>query len=542
MAKDASIALNRFGLGARPDQSIPDNPRAWLKQQIEDYRPQPPALATVPTRVSVSGELADFYDRQRDIRLAMRADGALPRPTGVAAPMPGATGTVTGGAAMGMPGMATPSPQPRGLVPQAMPGAPLPPPGAVPPPGAPMSAAMPNRDPLMAARAEANARARDDYNLSVGARANAAILSDTPFAERLVHFWSNHFSVSADKLEVVGLSGPFEFEAIRPHVMGRFGDMLNAVEHHPAMLLYLDQAQSVGPNSPAMQQAAARGRPNAQRRGLNENLAREIMELHTLGVRTGYTQADVTEFARAMTGWGVGGLTRGPAGRMAPSTIEPGTFVFTERLHEPGERHIVGKSYPQDGEAQAQAVLDTLATSPATAKHIATKLARHFAGDTPSAALVGRLQSAFLRSGGDLPTVYRALIDSPECWGARDVKYKTPWEWSVSVYRALDMKAVQPLAVVGLLNQLGQPTWKPGQPVGYDDIAGSWAGPDALLRRVEASERFATRAGSAVDARELAPKLFPGGLSAATEQALARAESPGQGLALLLVAPEMLRR
>ena len=541
MAKDASIALNRFGLGARPDQSIPENPRAWLKQQIEDYRPQPPALAAVPTRAGVSGELADFYDRQRDIRQAMRAEGALPRAASMPMPMPGASGM--GGGGPTMPGMATPAMRPSALVgQQGMPGGTLPPPGAAPQPGAPMAAAMPNRDPLMAARAEANAKARDDYNLSVGARTNAAILSDTPFAERLVHFWSNHFAVSADKLEVVGLSGPFEFEAIRPHVMGRFGDMLTAVEHHPAMLLYLDQAQSVGPNSPAMQQAAARGRPNAQRRGLNENLAREIMELHTLGVRTGYTQADVTEFARAMTGWGVGGLTRGPAGRVAPSTVEPGSFVFTERLHEPGERHIVGKTYAQDGEAQAQAVLDTLATSPATAKHIATKLARHFAGDTPSAALVGRLQSAFLRSGGDLPTVYRALIDSPECWGARDVKYKTPWEWAVSVYRALDMKSVQPLAVVGLLNQLGQPTWKPGQPVGYDDIAGSWAGPDALLRRVEASERFAARAGSAVDARDLAPRLFPGGLSLATEQALARAESPGQGLALLLVAPEMLRR
>lgn len=508
MAQEASIALNRFGLGARPDQSIPDNPKAWLKGQLEAFEPRPATLAAAPTSARVSGELADFYDQQRLLRQQFGPRPARPQAATWIPAMPGAQPT------MPMPG------QPQGVA------------------AAPLANAMPmpNRDPLMAARAAAGAQARDDYASSVGARATTALLSDTPFPERLVHFWANHFAVSADKLEIIGLSGPLEFEAIRPNVMGKFGDMLNAVEHHPAMLLYLDQAQSVGPNSPALQLAAARGRP--QKRGLNENLAREIMELHTLGVRTGYTQADVTEFARAMTGWTVGGLSRGPGADQA----EPGAFVFTDRLHEPGDRRIVGKTYPAGGEQQAQAVLDTLAVAPATAKHISTKLARHFAGDTPPPALVGRLRAAFLRTGGDLPTLYRVLVDSPECWTPRTVKFKTPWEWTLSCYRALDMKQVQPLAAVGLLNQLGQPTWRPGQPVGYDDIAASWAGPDALLRRVEAAERFATRAGTAIDARALAPRLFPGALSSATEQALARAESPGQGLALLLVAPEMLRR
>ncbi len=525
MAQEANIALNRFGLGARPDQSIPDNPKAWLKHQLEAFEPKPATLAAVPTRAKVSGELADFYDQQRQLRQQLG-----PRPARVQAattpvmPMPGA-GNMQAAAPQTMPQSPAMPGQPQGMAPTPMPNT------------------MPNRDPLMASRAAAGAQARDDYTTSVGARATAALLSDTPFAERLVHFWANHFAVSADKLEVIGLSGPLEFEAIRPNLMGKFGDMLNAVEHHPAMLLYLDQAVSVGPNSPALQLAAARGRPGGQKRGLNENLAREIMELHTLGVRSGYTQADVTEFARAMTGWTVDGLTRGPVGRaVGVADAQPGEFVFTDRLHEPGDRKIVGKVYKAGGEEQAQAVLDTLAVAPATAKHISTKLARHFAGDTPPPALIGRLQSAFLKTGGDLPTMYRVLVDSPECWAPKTVKFKTPWEWSLSCYRALDMKQVLPLAAVGLMNQLGQPIWRPGQPVGYDDIAASWAGPDALLRRVEAAERFASRAGTAVDARALAPKLFPGALSPATERALANAESPGQGLALLLVAPEMLRR
>jgi uncharacterized protein (DUF1800 family) len=519
-ATDASIALNRFGLGARADESIPDNPRAWLKRQIETFEPRPAAIVAVPPREKVAGELADFYEQQRQLRqmgLGRRQQRAATAPTPQAA------------AGMGKPD----APQDMAMRPSA----------AVIPPGTPEPGAKPDADdPLKEARRFVGRQVRDDYAAAVGARADAALTSNTPFADRLAHFWANHFAVSADKLQVIGLSGLLEFEAVRPNLMGRFGDMLNAVERHPAMLLYLDQAVSVGPNSMAGQFAARRPRPNGQKLGLNENLAREIMELHTLGVRTGYTQADVTEFARALTGWTVSGIGRGPGARMAGTDGAPGDFVFADRLHEPGERTIIGRRYGQEGEKQAQAVLDTLATSPATAQHIATKLARHFAGDTPPPGLVQRLQANFLKTGGDLPSLYHVLIDSPECWVPQPVKFKTPWEWTISTYRALGMKQVQPLAAVGLLNQLGQPTWKPGSPAGYDDIAASWAGPDALVRRVEASERFATRAGATIDARALAPKLFPGTLTPATEQALARAESPGQALALLLVSPEMLRR
>jgi uncharacterized protein (DUF1800 family) len=263
------------------------------------------------------------------------------------------------------------------------------------------------------------------------------------------------------------------------------------------------------------------------------------MELHTLGVRTGYTQADVTEFARAMTGWTVAGITRGPMQRYAEG--QPGAFIFAAPLHEPGARTVMGRRYAEGGEGQARAVLSDLAASPATATHIATKLARHFTGDTPPPALVSRLSDGFLKTGGDLPALYRILIDAPEVAGG--AKFKTPWDWSISALRAVGTSQVEGQAVAGLMTQLGQPVWQPGSPAGWDDVDASWAGPDALLRRVEAASRIATRAGGAAfDPRVLAAKVLPSGGSATTLTAIGRAESPVEGLALMLVAPEFLRR
>ena len=493
----ASIALNRFGLGARADQPVPSDPVAWLTGQFARYDPKPDVIAAAPTSAAVSAELADYFRQQRALRA--QGGGRPGQPVAAAAPM--ATEMQVGAA------MAAP----------VKPG---------------------QTDAAKQARQFAQRTGRGDYAGAVGARATNALITDTPFVERLVHFWSNHFAVSADKLQVIGLSGTLEFEAIRPHVLGTFRDMLVAVEQHPAMLLYLDQAVSVGPNSQIGQFVAARGNRKV---GLNENLAREILELHTLGVRTGYSQADVTEFARAMTGWTVAGIGQGPGARAAGTDGLPGDFVFAPRLHEPGDRTVIGMRYPAGGVEQAQAVLNDVAVAPATAAHIATKLARHFAGDTPPPAMVARLQAAFLASGGDLPTVYRAIIASPEAWVEQPLKFKTPWEWTISAMRGLNVKTADPLVMVGLMNQLGQPIWKPGQPIGYDDIAASWAGPDAVLRRVEAAERFASRAAN-VDARALAPKLLPGAVSSATTTALANCESAAQGLALLLVAPEFMRR
>lgn len=470
---DATIALNRFGLGARPDEAVPAAPKRWLLDQLDHYAPRPVAIAAAPASRAVAVQLADYLAQTRQMRQA------------------GATAPAAG-----------------------------------------------ERDPVADARRFARQQGTDFYTAAVGARATAALVTPAPFAERLVHFWANNFAVSADKLTVVGLAPTLEFEAVRPHLMGKFVDMLGAVERHPAMLLYLDQAQSVGPNSPLGSRASRFGTRTV---GLNENLAREILELHTLGARTGYTQGDVTEFARAMTGWTVAGLGRGAGARLSGADGEVGQFRFAPALHEPGERTIMGRRYAQEGEAQAQAVLDELAVHPATARHLATKLARHFAGDVPPPAMVARLEAAFLRSGGDLPSVYRAIVESPETWAAGTVKFRTPWEWSIGCLRALGYREVPALPTVGLLAQLGQPLWRPGSPAGFDDIGASWAGPDAVLRRVEAAERLASRAGP-VDARALAPKLFPGSVDAGLAQALARADSPGQALALLLVSPPMMRR
>ncbi len=476
-----AIALNRFGLGARPSQSAPTDAKAWLRTQFARFEPRPQALASVPPRDRVVAQLADYMSEQRMEARAKRQAAMQP------AAMP------AGASQDGLPDSA------RKFFRQSI---------------------------------------RQDYLVMNGARMSAALTSETPFVERLVHFWANHFAISADKLPVVGLAGLLEFEAIRPHVLGKFSDMLLAVEQHPAMLIYLDQAQSIGPNSRAGQFATMRGQ---QKRGLNENLAREIMELHTLGVRTGYSQADVTEFARALTGWTVGGLAQGPARRLLGEAA-PGEFQFAEILHEPGERVIMGRRYAQDGEAQARAVLLNLAANPATAKHVATKLTRHFAGDDPPPAMVERLTQAYLRSSGDLPTVYRAILDSPEAWAARPLKFKTPWEWSVSALRAVGQQQAEPEMAANLLNQLGQPTWRPGSPAGYDDIAASWAAPEALMLRVDVAQRIAERAASSIDARKLAETLFPESLSDATRTAIARAESPAEGLALLLVSPEFVRR
>lgn len=466
---DQAIALNRFGLGARPDEAPPAAPRAWLLDQFDRYEPGPAAWAAQPTsRALALAFVEGRADRQR-------ADA----------------------------------------------------------------------DAKMAARQKLRMQVRETYVSAVNARADSALTTPAPFVERLVHFWSNHFAISADKLVAMPFAGSFEAEAIRPNVLGRFSDMLIAVEQHPAMQLFLDQVASIGPNSRLTSMVAGRN-PN-RKFGLNENLAREIMELHTLGVRNGYSQADVTQLAQAMTGWSISGLGRGPVERAAVIDAEDaaanaGAFVFRPALHEPGPRQIMGVVYEQPGEGQARAVLLDLAASPATARHVATKLARHFVADEPPPALVTRLATAFLRTGGNLPTLYRTLIDAPEAWAATGTKFKTPWDWLVSSLRGIGRRDVAGLQVLPMTNQLGQPVWRPGSPAGWDDVAASWAAPDALVRRVETAQRLANSVGDRIDARTLGPRLLPAVLTPATLGVIGRAESASTGLALLLVSPEFQRR
>ncbi|MBU1361631.1 MAG: DUF1800 domain-containing protein [Gammaproteobacteria bacterium] len=478
----AAIALNRFGLGARPDEPPPDDPRRWLLAQFDRFSATPTATG----RTRTDDLLADYQNRRRELRGASDADKQAMR--------------------------------------QAL-----------------------RRD------------ARAAYVAAANARLDSAVKTPTPFVERLVHFWSNHFAVSVEKPAVLGLAGAYENEAIRPFILGRFDELLRSAVRHPAMLVYLDQAQSIGPDSPAAQRIASND--PARRRGLNENLAREIMELHTLGARTGYTQADVTEFARALTGWtlaapeapaavgrGAGSKEEGmpapaPAGAMGEA---PGGFRYRNALHEPGPRTVLGRVYAQPGEQQARAILDDLAVAPATARHIASKLAIHFVSDNPPPALIDRLAAAFERSRGDLPTVYRALVDSPECWATNFGKFKTPWDWTVSSMRALGPPELRGAQAAQMLDQLGQPMWRPGSPAGFEDFALSWAAPDALVRRVELAQRLAAQAGrggATADPRTLASRVLPGdALGERTRLAVSRAESAGTALALLLVSPDFLRR
>jgi len=370
-------------------------------------------------------------------------------------------------------------------------------------------------------------------------RAQLACQTDASFRERWTLFWCNHFTVAAKNLPTAVEVGPFEREAIRPHVFGRFEDLLTASTMHPGMLLYLDQVQSIGPNSPY---AATRGFGyGAKASGLNENLAREILELHTLGVGSGYTQADVTEFARALTGWSVQGANRG-VGRFA-SAGEPGEFTFREAVHEPGARHLFGKSYNQDGIAQAGAVLHDVAASPATAQHLATKIARHFVADDPPPALVARLKQTFLASDGRLDQLAETLIDSPEAWAPQQRKFKTPYEFLISSYRALGI-APQDFTKFGpVLTSMGQQPFNAPSPKGWAEEAQAWAAPDAIVKRMGWSETYAAAATPVMgEPMQIAQNSLGAQLTQPVGLAVSRAESRPEALAILLMSPEFQRR
>jgi uncharacterized protein (DUF1800 family) len=374
---------------------------------------------------------------------------------------------------------------------------------------------------------------RPIYLAEVTARLQHAVSTERPFLERLTQFWTNHFAVSVDKQFLAGLAGSFEREAIRPHVLGSFTDMLLAVETHPAMQLYLDNYLSVGPDSSAAQR---RARHQAARIGINENLAREILELHTLGVGAGYRQQDVTTFAQVLTGWSIGGQ----GGRFTGG--EPGRFVFRAELHEPGAKVVLGRRYPDEGFGQGLAVLRDLARERATAHFIALKLARHFIADEPPTEAVARMADAFASSGGQLPSVYGALIDAREAWLQPLAKYKTPADYVVSSYRGLTVSVEADHAPIAAFELLGQRTWSPGAPAGWPDRGADWDGASALMKRIQWADAVGTRLGSRRDALQLAPQLLGANLTAGTRAAVAHAASAAQGLTLLLAAPEFMRR
>ena len=472
---DAAIAVTRFGMGARPGEiaRVRSDPRGWLKAQIRTEGADQPQdnPQTTPQRIA---ELREYRQDKKAAKAATET-----------------------------------------MVPEG-------------------------RDPLK----QVQRMIRDETGGDFAARAQLGANTPAGFRERWTLFWTNHFTVSAIKLTTATVVGPFEQEAIRPHVFGRFTSLLGAADTHPAMLLYLDQTQSIGPGSAAAQYLK-RGKnqrgvgkqslpENLRHAGLNENLAREILELHTVGVNSSYSQADVTEFARAMTGLSIGGF-REPAEYV-------GTTVFRGNTHEPGERIVMGVRYPPGGKEQAAAILADLAERPATARFICTKIARHFVADDPPPALVDRLTQAWTRSRGDLAVVATARIDAPESWDPTPAKFKTPSEFLISSWRAAGGAPRDITVLAPTLNAMGQKPFSPPSPKGWPEETDAWAAPDAIVKRMSWAQSFAGAVIADRDPNLLAKDALGQRLRPATAAMIARAESRSEGLALLLMSPEFQRR
>ncbi len=472
----AALALYRFGLGPRAGSiaGIASDPRGALLAELDGAGAGRIGNADLLTSGTAARVAFAFQQAQRAARQAERAAQQAAAPSGGAS----------------LPQMNDQSAPPPAPVPVRNPG-----------PGMPQQI----------------------YLAEAKARIQAALGAEIGFLERLVWFWSNHFCVSADKGNVRQICGAYEREVIRANVLGRFSDMLLAAESHPAMLIYLDNARSIGPDSIAGLR---------QKRGLNENLAREILELHTLGVRTVYTQEDVTRFANVITGWTFVPFRQDP--------VRGGEFEFNPRMHQPGAQTVIGRSYPDAGMQQGRDVLAVLARHPATAKHVAAKLARHFVADEPPPALVERLAKRFLATQGDLKEVTKALVAAPEAWEAPRAKLKRPGEWVVGMLRAAGITPPDIGPVMQAHNLLGEPLWRPSAPKGFADESAPWL--DGLAQRLDIANQFARRVGAEADPREVFEQALAPLASSETRQAVLRAESRPQALALLFMAPEFQRR
>ncbi len=391
-----------------------------------------------------------------------------------------------------------------------------------------------------------------------------AVYSDRQLEQVLTDFWFNHFNVYAGKGQTRVYLTAYERDAIRPHVLGKFRDLLGATAKSPAMLFYLDNARSADPkfaeNMEALDQMGmARGRPrrlNPEQvdrirknmpTGINENYARELMELHTLGVDGGYTQQDVVNVARALTGWTIGG----------PRSPQAGQFVFNPRMHDTGEKVVLGHRLKggrgiEDGEQ----VLDILASHPATAHFIANALVRRFVADAPPPALVDRAAATFRSTGGDLREVTRVILTSPEFYApeAYRAKVKTPFEFVVSALRVTNADVMQPLPLERTLQQLGMPLYFCQPPTGYKDTAETWVNTGALIGRMNFAVSLAGNGVRGVSVEDPLPDTsradadtavalyLTGDASEATRATIARATTPAQVVALALGSPEFQRR
>ena len=492
-AAEAVLALNRFGMGPRPGSisAIASDPRGALIAELERFPAELSAASTLPSSAKAFRMVNEANARrQAKAILAKKAQEKAQEKTREKAqekPQDDAK-------KQQMAEAATPAAEGgQGAMEMAQKTAM----DSVPDPGRPI------------------------YLEEAQVRIEAALAADIGFAERLVWFWSNHFCISADKIR--SMSGAYEREAIRPHVLGRFVDLVLAAEGHPAMLFYLDNIGSLGPNSIA---------GINRNRGLNENLARETMELHTLGVRTGYTQDDVISFAKILTGW-----------TWIPPVDNPdhgGEFVFNPRLHEPGEQKVMDKVYAQEDVEQGRAVLRDLAANPATATHVATTLARYFVADTPPPALMERMAKAFRDTEGDLKEVAKAMISSPESWSGPPTKLKRPSEWTVGMVRATGITQIDATRYTDGQVLLGEPLWRPSSPKGFPDDEASWI--DGMGRRLDIANVFAERIANKADPGAIIEGVFGGAVSPEVKEAVGRAESRQQALALLFMSADFQRR
>jgi uncharacterized protein (DUF1800 family) len=395
-----------------------------------------------------------------------------------------------------------------------------------------------------------------------------ALYSEKQLDEVLVDFWMNHFNVYADKGQDKFLVGEFERQVVRPRAFGTFEDLLKATAASPAMLFYLDNWLSADPNAPPLgrRPLARRRDPSMEtrpaqdkKRGLNENYAREVMELHTLGVDGGYTQKDVTEVARCFTGWTIRGLR--PGARGGPAAPE---FVFVPAIHDRGDKVVLGHRIQGGGKEEGDAVLHILATQPATARFVSLKLARRFVADDPPAALVDRAAETFRRTDGDIRAVVATIVTSREfaAGEARAAKVKTPLDFVVSSVRALGADVSDASDLARRIDAMGMPLYRQQPPTGYKDTADAWVSTGGLLARLNfaldlaagkvggVAVRFEALAPGATDPRALtealALRLVPGGLSVQTRKTLDT--EGGAGLSqtrvagLILGSPEFQRK
>ncbi|MEY2952924.1 MAG: hypothetical protein RLZZ401_1011 [Pseudomonadota bacterium] len=493
----AAHALNRLGFGPRPGDlaSVARDPRAWIAQQL-----QPHTLA-LPDGLTMKLQEAQIVEAD-PIATVREFNGLVQQNL-----LPG-NAAQRAEAGDGQPAMA----QQQNLPPQ------------------PTALGL---------------FVRGHQRPALESRLFRALESPRQLEEAMVDFWFNHFNVYQNKNYLRVLVGHYEHYAIRPFALGRFRDLLGATAHHPAMLYYLDNWASAGPQ------------PGNGSRGLNENYARELMELHTLGVDGGYAQQDVTQLARMLTGWSLVPLrprmgAAAPAVQMMPpgrSDTMPG-FWFNPRQHDMGDKTWLGYRVAQQAKAEGDFALDVLARHPATARHIGFKLAQYFVSDQPDPALVEHLAQVFLAEDGQTVPVLRALFSSPAFWAPENSasKFKTPYHYVLSALRAGGFTLANGQPLVGHLAAQGMPLFGCQTPDGYHNTEVAWLNPDALTKRLN----FATQVASGrlaqasltggVPVDQLLEQLGPLVTPATRSLAMQNRDNPSVALALVLAGPGMMRR